>query len=102
MENNFNRAKQFAPFDSLRGFRALLEEKEKIKDLKKNLSEDEYEELSNKIKEIKKGNNIELIYYSNKEYIKINGLVSNIDFIYKFLVIGNIKINFNNIYKIYI
>ncbi|MDD2625206.1 MAG: YolD-like family protein [Tenericutes bacterium] len=102
MENNFNRAKQFAPFDSLRGFRTLLEEKEKIKDLKKNLSEDEYEELSNKIKEIKKGNNIELIYYSNKEYIKINGLVSNIDFIYKFLVIGNIKINFNNIYKIYI
>ncbi len=100
MENNFNGAKQFMSFDALKGYRQVLGDKEKKSQTKKVLSEDEFEELSNKIKNIKKRDIIEVMYYFNKEYIKINGLVSNIDFVYKFLIIGNIKIQFKDIYKI--
>ncbi len=100
MENDFNRAKQFMSFDALKGYRQVLGDKEKKAQTKKILSEDEYEELSNKIINIKKKDIIEVMYYFNKEYIKINGLVSNIDFVYKFLIIGNIKIQFKDIYRI--
>lgn len=100
MENNIDRAKQFMSFDALKGFRKMLEEKENIVSYRKKLGDDEYEELSNKIKNIKKRDNIELVYYLNKEYIKLRGVVKNIDFTNKMIVIDNIKINFNDIYEI--
>lgn len=100
MENNIDRAKQFMSFDALKGFRKMLEEKENIVSYRKKLGDDEYEELSNKIKNIKKRDNIELVYYLNKEYIKLRGVVKNIDFTNKIIVIDNIKIKFNDIYEI--
>ena len=100
MENNIDRAKQFMSFDALKGFRKMLEEKENIVSYRKKLGDDEYEELSNKIKNIKKRDNIELVYYLNKEYIKLRGVVKSIDFTNKIIVIDNIKIKFNDIYEI--
>ncbi len=100
MENNIDRAKQFMSFDALKGFRKMLEEKENIVSYRKKLGDDEYEELSNKIKNIKKRDNIELVYYLNKEYIKLRGIVKSIDFTNKIIVIDNIKIKFNDIYEI--
>ena len=53
MENNL-RAKQFMPFDALKGYKEAIKEKQKIVVRKKELSDDELELLSIKIKQIKK------------------------------------------------
>ncbi len=100
MENNLNRAKQFMAFDALKGFRELLEDEENINSLKKTLSEDDYEELSKKINKIKKGDNIEVTYFSDKKYHQLAGTLSNINFNYKTIIIDNIKIKFQDISNI--
>ena len=60
-----DRAKQFMPFDAVRGLREALAEKERILVPKKELSEEKKEELDYLLKEIqpneqeKTGNNVE-------------------------------------------
>ena len=54
MQNNLDRAKQFLPFDALKGFRKALEEKEKIYENKKDLSDDYFNNLDIKIKNVLK------------------------------------------------
>lgn len=51
-----NRAKQFMPFDALKGLREALAEKERIIVPKKELSEDQKAELDFKMRQIGKGN----------------------------------------------
>ena len=50
MQNNDFRAKQFMPFDSLKGFYELIKNEEIIKQNKKSLFEDFYNYLDNQLK----------------------------------------------------
>ena len=58
MQNkNHNDAVEFQPFDSLRGFREYLHEKEKQPIYKKELMEDECERLNCLFQQLQKGDN---------------------------------------------
>lgn len=96
-----DRAKQFLPFNSLRGYYDLIREKEKEVTPKRELSNDDLLELSNKLKEIKKNMMVKITYYDVDSYKTISGLVSKIDFTYKYIVIVKTKISFNDISVIY-
>ena len=89
MKNNtkLDRAKIFLPFDALKGLREALKEKERILVDKKILSIEEKEKISKKLIQIKKGMIIKVVYFENNEYIELEGMVSNIDFVYKKLII---------------
>lgn len=54
MQSNLNRAKQFLPFDFLKGFYDLIEKEEKLKDNKKELSEDTLSDINKTILSINK------------------------------------------------
>lgn len=95
-----DRAKIFAPFDALKGFKEALKEKEKIVVEKRIISQEEKEKIGNILKEIKKNDMVEIIYFNNGEYIKVKGIVSKIDFVYLKITIVTTKIDFNDIYKI--
>lgn len=95
-----DRAKIFAPFDALKGFKEALKEKEKIVVEKRIISQEEKEKIGNILKEIKKKDMVEIIYFNNGEYIKVKGIVSKIDFVYLKITIVTTKIDFNDIYKI--
>ena len=95
-----DRAKIFAPFDALKGFQEALREKEKVVVSKKIISQEEKELIGEVLKEIKKNDMVEIIYFNNGEYIKVKGIVSKIDFIYLKITIVTTKIDFNDIYKI--
>lgn len=77
------RAQQFQSFESLRGYQTYLREKERIIVPKKELSIDDCEELNHKIHMIQKGQMIQLIYYDQDAYVKIEGIVHCIDLEYK-------------------
>ena len=96
-----DRAKQFLPFNSLRGYYDLIREKEKEVTPKRELSNDDLLELSNKLKEIKKNMMVKITFYDVDSYKTISGLVSKIDFTYKYIVIVKTKISFNDISVIY-
>lgn len=96
-ENNINRAHIFQSFDALKGFREILKEQERIIVPKKILSEDDLNELDRKIKQVKAGNTIVLVYYDKGQYVKIEGIVSKLNLDTKIIQIVKTKINLENV-----
>ena len=84
------RAKQFMPFSALKGLEEALASKEKIIVPKKELTQDYAEELNLKLKSLKAGSIITVVYYCKEEYIKLTGMIAKINhFIYYlFFTIG--------------
>lgn len=98
--NRADRAKQFLPFDALKGLREELEKREKecAKCEKKELSESDAEKLNEKIKEIN-GCFARIKYYKNGEYVTVSGTVK-VNCCYKYLVVNEEKIFFSEIWDI--
>lgn len=97
MQNN--RASMFIPYKSLKGFDDYILDKEKVIIEDKLLFEDTLVELEYKIKEIKKGDIITIVY-KDHDYIELTGKVSNINLKTKTLQIVKKIINISNIIKI--
>lgn len=83
MGSRVDRAKQFLPFDALKGLQEALREKEIEYEEKIELSEESLKELENEFNKIEKGSYVKIRYYKNRQYIEINGIVTNIDYIRK-------------------
>lgn len=96
-----NRAKQFMPFDALKGFREALEEKERVVVQKRELSEEQKEELDFKLRQIRKMDMITVEYFHDGEYVQVTGVVSRIDETSRVLKIVNTKIEFEDIINFY-
>lgn len=92
-----DRAKQFMPFDALKGFREALAEKERIIVSKKELSEEQKEELDFKLNQIEKKDIITVEYLQNGEYVQFTGMVSRLDKTSRVIKIVNRKIAFDDI-----
>ena len=96
-----NRAKQFLPFDALKGLQEALREKEIQYEDRKELSEETLNDLNDLFNKIEIGDNITIKYYKNRQYIHIKGTVSKIDFIKKKIQIeNNINISIAEIVEI--
>lgn len=88
--NRIARAKQFLPFDALKGLQEALREKEIEYEEKKELSEDTLAELNNKFNQIEKGSFVKIRYYRNGRYSEIKGIVTYIDYIKRKIQIDKI------------
>lgn len=95
-----DRARQFLPFDALKGFKEVIKKREKIKVDKIELSEDVAVELSYKLNQIKKGMIIKVIHYQDNEYIETFGIVSEFNETFGYLIIVKTKIMFTDILDI--
>ena len=99
--NRENRAKQFLPFDALKGLQEALREKEIEQEEKIELAEERLTELENEFNRIEKGINVNIKYYKNKQYINISGIVTNIDYVRKKIQINKSEnINISDIINI--
>ena len=98
--NRADRAKQFAPFDALRGLREELAKREKVVMDKIDLSEDMKEEIDYTLHSIRPNDIITVIYYSKGEYIKKCGMVSKFSATNRTIKIVDTIINFDDIVKI--
>lgn len=101
MVDKISRAKQFLPFDALKGLQEALKEKEQEYEEKRELSEESLIELNNIFNKIEKGSYVKIKYYKNKRYEKIKGIVTDINYIKKKISIeGKEKINISDIIEI--
>lgn len=102
MMNREDRAKQFAPFEALRGLRDALRqvelELERVE--KQEVSEDRAAKISKVLNKIEKGKTVRVTYYDSGYYVDVEGVVTSIDRTFKFIVIGEGKIYFDDIYDI--
>ena len=98
--NRIARAKQFLPFDALKGLQEALKEKEIEYEERKELSEDSLYELDKIFNKIEIGNTIIIKFYKNRVYKEINGTVTNIDYNKKKIQINKTQnINISDIIK---
>lgn len=100
MLNDLERARQFLPFDALKGFKESLEKTERLLENKKTLAIDSEEELNNKFLTLSVGSRVLVKFYYQFEYIEAYGTVKKIDTIYKNLYLSNSKISFDDIIDI--
>lgn len=103
MVSRVDRAKQFLPFDALKGLQEALRAKEIEKEEKIELSEESLEELEIEFNKIEIGSKVKIRYYKDKKYINVKGIVSNIDYIRKKIQINYTEtINMCDIINIFV
>ena len=96
------RAKQFVPFQAVKGLEEALAAKEKIRVPRRQLSEDMIEEINKKLTEISRGQIITVVYYCNEEYVQLTGMAAKVDPYLRTLQIVTTGILFEDIYEIII
>lgn len=92
-----DRAKQFLPFDALKGFREALAQKEKIIVPRIELDEETLRRLAFRLNQVKKGQIIKVVYYHLGEYLALEGMVSTVDVENKFLKIVKTRVSFSDL-----
>lgn len=99
--NREDRAKQFMPFDALKGLSDALRLKEYEHDrvLKSDLSEEKIEEISKVLASIKKNDLVEVAYFRDGHYFCEKGKC-NIDIVNRKLYLPLVTIDFEEIFEI--
>lgn len=95
-----DRARQFMPFASLRGYYDYIREQERVKEPRRELSEDGAEELSAILGGISRGDMVRVVFYDNDHYETAEGVVSEFDPVFRSLRIVRRKIPFDDIYSL--
>lgn len=95
--DRIKRAKQFMPFDALKGLKEALLEKERTIVPKKELSEEQETEINYRLCHIHKMDTATAEYFSNGEYLRITGIVSKVYKTSQILEISGISIPFCDI-----
>ena len=96
------RAKQFMPFDALRGLKEAIAAKEKRLEPRRELSGYMKEEINKSLSELHKGQQVTVVYYGQleQETLQITGSVVKVDPYWQTLQIDRITIDFAEIYEI--
>ena len=92
-----NRAQIFQSFDSLKGFKEMIQECEVEIVSPRILSQDDYEILDERVHQIQKGMMVTIEYYDRINYKRIIGIVSKINLDTQILQIVKTKINLKQI-----
>lgn len=96
------RAKQFMPFDAMKGLQEALRDREERHSRveRHGISEEEQEALSAVMNRLSKGDKIRISYYSHFHDVEKTGTVTAINYAYRFLKVDEEKIVFDDIYGI--
>lgn len=95
-----DRARLFAPFDALSGFRSALVRTEDTQVPRKALSEDQLERLDMVFHRLSPGDTVRCTYYDGKRYSDITGSIDDVDAEKRMLNLNRISIPFDRIYDI--
>ena len=92
-----NRGQIFQSFDSLKGFKEMIQKCEVEIVSPRILSQDDYEILDERVHQIQKGMMVTIEYYDRINYKRITGVVSKINLDTQILQIVKTKINLKQI-----
>ena len=100
--NREERAKQFMPFDALKGLNEELRRREKkmLREEKRVLFEEEAEKLSAHLLRLREGNEVEAVFYENGYYLTLCGKVETVNRNFGFLTLAGKRVYFANLYRL--
>ena len=93
------RAKQFAPFQALKGLNEAIANKEKVTTPRRELTEESIAEINRVLINLASGSLVTAVYYCDfeQEYRQLTGYVKRVDPLCKCLQIGNVSIDFRDL-----
>ena len=102
MMTRAERAKQFAPFDAMKGLQEALRDREERHSRvdKHEISDEMVERNSRTILKLQPGMKVEIYYYSAFHDITKRGTVIDVDFVLKRLRLDGEWVGFDDIYSI--
>lgn len=95
-----SKVKTYITFQGLKGYNESLNSVSKEKVNKKVLLEDKNNIVNNILKNIKVNDLIKIIYYNRDNYFLKRGLILELNYRRRYLLIDNAKIFFKDIYDI--
>lgn len=96
------RAKQFMPFDTMKGLQEALRDREERHSRveKHDISEEQMEQNSIEISKLAKGSKVQMSYYCHFHDVARSGTIDAVSCPYRFLILDEEKIYFDDIYTI--
>lgn len=96
------RAKQFQPFNALKGLFEAIAAKERIPMPRRYLTEEMIAEINKTLNMLKKGQIVTVVYYESTEqdYLQLTGPVIKVDPYWHYLKIGDTEVEFSEIYEL--
>ena len=94
------REHMFQSFDALEGFRDIIRAQEKIVVEKRELTEDDCDQLNQTIMQIEKGMMVKVVFYEDGQFVQVEGKVAKINLDTKILQIVKKKIKMNAIFEL--
>ena len=94
------RARQFLPFNALTGYYEMILKQQRVTEPKKELSPDEIDALSERLRELRCGERVSVTCYDTDAYITKTGTVTAVDFDFRTLTLVKTEIRFENIFRI--
>ena len=96
------RAKQFAPFDALRGLREALAKKERVHERQERgeVSEETAAGIEATLIKLKKGDRVRALIFDDGYYVTVEGQVTNFDVTYRYIKVEDGKIPFSDLYDL--
>ena len=96
------RAKQFSPFSPLKGLEAALAEKERIREPRREVSEDRAVEIDRALAQLRTGDTLTVVYYreEREEYQQLTGILRRHDTVERFLLIGGQRIALDDLFEV--
>ena len=102
--NREDRAKQFMPFDALKGLQEELRKREerRLRQNKRDLSDDQIESLTNVLNSLKRGMTVQITYYNfvTERYVTIKDVFRKLYKESRFINTENYKIFFDDLLEI--
>lgn len=95
-----DRAQQFMPFAALRGYYDLIRERERVVEPRRELTDEEALELSQKLAQVKRREMARIVHYDGEAYVTTQGLVSDIDLASRTITVVRTRIAFDDIAEI--
>lgn len=94
------RAKQFMPFAAVTGLTQALERKERelMRVERKEPTEERTEKINQCLNDVKKGDDIDVTYFAQGEYLAVSGAVEGVDRVERVLTVGSVKVPFDDLY----
>ena len=96
------RAKQFAPFQALKGLNEAITAKEKRPEPRRELTDYMKEQINSTLYDLRKGQQVTVVYYGTmeQETLQVTGTVMKVDAYWQTLQVNKVAIDFSEIYEI--
>lgn len=92
-----DRAAQFKPFAALRGYHDLVEQRERVKEPRPALTEEEARELSERLRGLVRGEVVRVAYYEASSVVEQVGAVGQLDTVGRTLAVVRKRIPLGDI-----